>query len=322
MTTRKNWEIPDCNYCGSKKYHILYKNLTYWEYPGRFQIVQCTRCQLVFTSPRPIPSEIGKYYIQENYFGTQDAGKKNDLTDSITMFSPMYARIDTEKKPGKILDIGAGTGSFLYYYKQKGWKVDGVELMKTAVTYAKKHYGITLRNGDFFDFSFTKKSIDVVSLNGALEHVYNPLQTLQRIESLLKDDGLLIFSVPNYASVGRILFGRNWFPWQPPRHLYHYSPKVIKKMLRKAGFTNISITYNYWLQNYYILFQSLRYTASPTFKKTSMGGLVTPFDQRKKTFSLKKYLGKIAGETFARILAFIEPFIKKGEVMIVYAKKN
>jgi len=116
---------------------------------------------------------------------------------------------------------------------ENGWKVGGVELTRNAVSYAKKKYGIKLFQGDFLEKKI-KDVYDVVVLNGALEHLRRPFETLARTRSILKNGGFILISIPNSDSLGRNIFGKNWFAWQPPRHLYHFSPKTVRQMLKKA----------------------------------------------------------------------------------------
>lgn len=316
-----SWEVPICNLCGSKKYKIIYKSLTYWEYNGKFRIVRCISCGLIFTSPRPQLAEMEKYYESEMYFGRDIEAKDNinDEEGSELSYGPVYNLVFNKKKKGKVLDIGAGTGMLLSKFKDAGWDVDGVELTKSAVLYAKKKYAINLRQGDFLDKKFNN-FYDIVILNGSLEHLHKPLETLKKAKSLIKKKGMIVISVPNSDSLGRMIYGRSWFPWQPPRHLYHFSPKTITQMLTKAGFRKIKILHSYDIQNYYILFQSARYAISPKFKKKKSGGLVNPDAPFNSSSSPIIEVGKILAVTFAYLISKIEPIIRKGEVMIVYAE--
>lgn len=317
------WERPNCNLCGSKNYGIMHEKLSYWEYEGIFRIVKCKQCSLVYLHPRPPVTEIGKYYESENYFG-RDIAHEQKLDDAQTreeVFSPAYDVIFKKKKKGKILDIGAGTGLFLSKFKEKGWDVDGIEITSDAVKYAKKFYNVRLRQGDFFDFSLPKGAYDVVALNGALEHMHHPLETLMKSHEYLKKGGLVILSVPNVEGLGRHIFKKNWFPWQPPRHLYHFSPKTARMILEKAGFESIVIKHTYAVQNSYILFQSMRYSKSPKFALKETGGLIDQALVEVKSSSLKVKLGKHIWKLLVSILAKLEEYIGRGEVILVYAKK-
>lgn len=322
MIRKRTQEVPICNLCKSKKFKVIYNKITYWEYKGFFRIVQCYDCGLIFTSPRPILSEMEKYYQQDNYFGRDIRNTNdtyNDKKERVDAYNPAYHLITSRKEKGSILDIGAGTGMFLSEFKDRGWIVDGVELESHAVSYAKKQYKITLRHGDFFQFKFQKKVYDCVTLNGVLEHLHDPLSTLTAIRPLLKRDGLLVLSIPNVSGIGRTIFGKNWFPWQPPRHLYHFSPITIREMLKNAGYTNINISHDYYLQNKYILFHSMRFAKSPKFQKKTQGGLVSNSVQI-RTKGIKIQIGKFIWHFISELLARIEPIIKKGEVMLVYAE--
>jgi len=321
--TKSAWKNPVCNFCQSKEYRVLYPALTYWEYEGTFRIVQCNNCSLVFLSPRPPLREIARYYEVDNYFGRDIqniALKINDSRERNNTFGPVYSLIQSKINKGTILDIGAGTGLFLSHFKSKGWKVDGVELTTDAVSYAEQHYKIKLKKGDFFDFHFKKNTLDVVTLNGALEHLYDPLETLTEIFSILKKGGLVVISVPNVESMGRVLFGKDWFPWQPPRHLYHFSPSTLSKMLQRAGFNNIAIHHNYHLQNKYILFNSLRYQKSPKFQKKPIGGLLKKDNISSPTITVR--LGKHIWNFISETLARFEAVINRGEVLLVVAEKK
>jgi len=317
------WERPDCDLCGSKEFVIMHDKLSYWEYEGVFRVVRCTQCDLVYLNPRPPVSEIGKYYESENYFG-RDIVHEQKLDDAQTreeIFSPAYDVIFKKKRKGKILDIGAGTGLFLSKFKEKGWDVDGIEITSDAVKYAKKFYNVKLRQGDFFDFPLPSEAYDVVTLNGALEHMHHPLETLKKSHEYLKKGGLILFSVPNVEGLGRHLFKKHWFPWQPPRHLYHFSPKTARMMLEKAGFESIAITHTYAVQNKYILFQSMRYGKSPKFALKKTGGLKNQASVEEKSVSLKVKIGKYVWMYLVTILSKVEEYIGRGEVILVYAKK-
>ena len=49
--------------------------------------------------------------------------------------------------------------------------------------------------------------------------------------------GLLVISVPNVHSWDFKLFGRWWFPLDPPRHFYHFDRNSLSATLASAGFS-------------------------------------------------------------------------------------
>lgn len=329
MSNGKNkWENPICNNCKSKKYSILWKNVRNWEFPEKFRIVKCFSCGLVFLSPRPRRLFISNYYAKESYWGT-DLGDTNShlpidwKKQREEGYRNIYKKIFQEKSHGSILDIGAGTGVFLSKFKEKDWQVSGIEYSKDAATYSKRVFGLDIKSGDFLDYSIKRNTYDVIVLNNSLEHLYSPKETLEKAHFVLKNDGLLVITVPNFNSIGAYLFGKHWFPLQPPIHLFHFTYQSLSSMLRGVGFRVISSDHSFWIHNYYSLFQSFRFLFSPKYKKGSDKRRdVDSSNKNLREKTITKEVGKIVFSILSYCIAVFEPFIKKGEVMIIYARKN
>lgn len=263
MTDNKQieWEEAACDFCKGKNLRILLKDVGYWEHDYKFNVVRCSRCGLTFLLPRPKSKYISGFYKSENYWGDDVNAKsrKFDIEhERERIFSPVYKLIDQRK--GRILDIGSGTGLFLTKFKEDEWAIDGVEFSKDAATYAKKAYGITTKIGDFLALSsmFKQNSFDYAVINNVLEHLYKPYETLRAIHGVLKTSGKLIIVVPNIDSLGFKLFKKNWYPLQPPIHLYYFDQKTLRKMLSESGFRINTVSYSYYLHNYFAIFESFR----------------------------------------------------------------
>ena len=104
----------------------------------------------------------------------------------------------SNKKTGKILDIGCGTGDFLKYMHSSGWETDGVETDLGAKLIAEKKLGKKIEE-NFAQIKGEKK-YDVISMWHVLEHVYNLEGYLKKVNKLLKKGGVLVVGVPNCAS--------------------------------------------------------------------------------------------------------------------------
>lgn len=321
------WEKPDCNNCGSKKYKILWRDVGNWEFPEKFRIVKCAFCGLSFLNPRPKKQFINNYYSRKSYWGI-DLGNiishpsRNWRQQRESDYGNLYNRIFKEKTQGSVLDIGAGTGVFLSKFKEKGWDISGVEYSQDATNYAERVFGLNIKRGGFLDYSFKRDIYDVVVLNNVLEHLYFPKETLRKTHLILKKNGLLVVTVPNLNSIGSDLFGKHWYPLQPPIHLYHFTYQSLSSMLSSVGFRIVSSDHSFWVHNYYSLFQSFRFLVSPKYKdnhnkKFVLGGKMSPNSE-----SIIKEAGKIFFSLISRGIAFIEPFINKGEVITIYAKRD
>src|SRR5204863_7031109 len=90
------------------------------------------------------------------------------------------------------------------------------------------------RNSDEL-FSLTVNSFDAITLWHVLEHVHQLHQTMNQLKNLLKENGRLIIAVPNYTSLDAKIYKENWAAYDPPRHLYHFSPQSMKILAEKNG---------------------------------------------------------------------------------------
>ena len=51
-----------------------------------------------------------------------------------------------------------------------------------------------------------------------------------------KKDKYLIIALPNMNAPEIKFLGKDWAPWDAPRHLYHFSPSTATSLLKKYGF--------------------------------------------------------------------------------------
>jgi 2-polyprenyl-3-methyl-5-hydroxy-6-metoxy-1,4-benzoquinol methylase len=319
-----HWEYPKCNYCGKNNYKVLWNKVKTWITDGEFRIVKCINCNFVYLSPRPKKQYIINYYPPETYWGLEIVNSKNRTSskERDAAYGFLYNQILKKKKIGNILDLGAGTGLFLSKFIDLHWGTYGVELSKEACDYAKKVYGLNLITGSFPEVKLPTGAYDVITLNGCLEHLYQPKESLIKIHKLLNKDGIVEITVPNFNSLGKLIFGKHWYALQPPSHLYHYTPDTITNMLKHAGFRSIEINHNYRKHNLYILFESLRLSFSPKFKGNNITSFInTEPISNKNILSIKTEIGKYIAKITTLVLATIEPIVKKGEVITIYAKK-
>lgn len=125
-----------------------------------------------------------------------------------------------------VMDLGCGGGHLLAALKCRQ-KV-GIEINPTARQEASK-YGYFI----FKDISQVgKESIDKVISNHTLEHVLDPIKTLNKIRECLKTNGKLILCLP----IDDWRTERNYRPNDINHHLYTWTPQLIGNCLSEAGF--------------------------------------------------------------------------------------
>ena len=234
-------EIKSCPICGSEshKKHVEGKD---HNVSGRlFTITECLGCGFRFTNPRPKEEYIYKYYQSKDYI-SHSSTKKGIINKvyHLVRFYQFYKKRSiirrvSNKKTGKILDIGCGTGDFLKYMASSGWEADGVETDKGAKRVAEKKLGKKIE--EKLDLINEENKYDVISMWHVLEHVYNVEDYLKKINKLLKKGGVLVVGVPNCASYDAKKYKENWVAYDLPIHLSHFQKNNIKELAKKSSFT-------------------------------------------------------------------------------------
>lgn len=106
------------------------------------------------------------------------------------------------QKGEKIVDLGCGTGYYLFLLSNLGINLDltGFDYDKKAICeavellYEKKIKFVT---GDLHKIPFVDKSFDKAVMSEVLEHVEEDTQVLREIYRILKPNGILVISVPS-----------------------------------------------------------------------------------------------------------------------------
>ncbi|WP_460613203.1 class I SAM-dependent methyltransferase [Hymenobacter seoulensis] len=201
-----------------------------------FAIQQCQACSFQFTNPRPDAAHIGSYYESDEYVShNSGAGGMINQAYKVARFFTMRRKVALVNKlaprKGSLLDYGCGTGHFLAAAKSNGWKVAGWEPNARAREEATQRVGQPLPLLDLAQLPTA--TYDAITLWHVLEHVHELNDTLQQLIRLLKPDGTLIIAVPNIDSLDAQHYRQDWAAYDVPRHLYHFSPKTMKQLLKK-----------------------------------------------------------------------------------------
>ena len=237
--------LPSCPVCSGRQYSKV------CEVTDRFlkrsdklyQVLKCRDCGLGRTEPFPrleeIPSLYPKTYsgditrVVDAYLGGRLIG-----TSSWRMETEKVGLLETFKGGGTILDVGCAEGKFLWALDPLRWDRNGIELNRDTVELVKeKISGMNYIWGDLESPQLETNSFDVITFWHVLEHVPNPVSVIKRGFQLLKPGGIAIISLPNLASLQVEIFGRYWYAFDDvPRHLFHFTPPALTRLLENQGF--------------------------------------------------------------------------------------
>ena len=146
-------------------------------------------------------------------------------------------------KPGRILDVGCGLGFFLSGIDER-WERHGQEVSKPCVDFASQFctaFQGTMQDGDYEDESF-----DAVVSMSVVEHIPDPIPTVQDMWRVLKPGGHLILRTPNFDSGVARRFGENYRLLQTPGHVTLFSDTSLRRLLEDIGFTIEKVAYPYF----------------------------------------------------------------------------
>jgi len=149
--------------------------------------------------------------------------------------------VEDARRPLRILDVGSADGYLGAILKERGHYVAGVERDPRLAERARPIYDRFYRvDVDGFDFP-ERHEYDLIIFADILEHLPDPAAVLRRCVASLKDDGMIIVSVPNVANLVvrlSLLFGRFDYGDRgilDRTHLRFFTLKSLTDMLEQCG---------------------------------------------------------------------------------------
>lgn len=146
----------------------------------------------------------------------------------------------------KILEVGAGYGATLSYLKEQkiANEVVGVDIPANENKSPFKNIDVFLY-GDIegLDLNQYRNYFDCIILADVLEHLVNPSEVLKKISVLLKDEGEILVSIPNFRHKKSIykVFLKGDFSYEESgifdyTHLRFFCKKNIKQLVTNSGY--------------------------------------------------------------------------------------
>lgn len=133
-------------------------------------------------------------------------------------------------KPGRLLDIGAGDGTFCSVAAEGGWKAVGVD-----PALPRPHQSENLHFIRGTTDQVKEEAFDAVTMWDVIEHVPDPVALLHIARQKLKHSGLVFVETGNYLSFNRVSQGRKWWAYQLD-HKWYFNPGIIINLLTRVGF--------------------------------------------------------------------------------------
>ena len=230
--------ISKCPVCGNQQ---LEKYITVRDHSisgEEFELFKCSVCQLLVTQPQPDEKSIGRYYSSDEYISHSDTdeGIINKVYHQVraVMLRQKHDLVCEYQQPGRLLDIGCGTGYFPAYMRENGWEVTGLEPDESARQVALRKLELEIQDINRLP-ELPESTFDVITMWHVLEHVHKLGETISTVRKLLKPTGTFICAVPNYTSADARKYGAYWAAYDVPRHLWHFAPATMTRLLGDRG---------------------------------------------------------------------------------------
>jgi 2-polyprenyl-3-methyl-5-hydroxy-6-metoxy-1,4-benzoquinol methylase len=270
--------VPACPACSSPQRHLLHGGVTDRSYrcaPGSWDVFMCETCSSAYLDPRPTTATAPLAYV--SYWDSRPSSSppsslvrrmrvalRNGYLNSRYGYSlrpssalgpflmpvlPHRRRMADElvrqlhhvPGGGRLLDVGAGDGSFVAMMRRSGWQAEGVEPSRDGVRIAAAS-GVELHPGVFpDDLQLAPASLDAMTFRLVLEHLPDPVTALTAARQALRPGGTLWIATPSIEARAHQRFGRDWILLEAPRHRVIFAPAALTHLLRRLGFEAVTV---------------------------------------------------------------------------------
>ncbi len=206
------------------------------------KVVVNIRTGLVRNEPIPSDAELKSFYSEAyrvDYKGAALPRKRQALRNFRRVAKFVEANKDIVSGAQRILDIGAGSGEFLFTMKEMGKDGRGIEPNRDYSQFCRDAYSLDVRTAHLESGLFEPAGYDFIRLNHVLEHLNQPVKYLEMIAGWLTPGGVLYVEVPNIEEYCRTKSRARLFHYG---HIYNFNPWTLRAVASMAGLSEVAAT--------------------------------------------------------------------------------
>lgn len=219
-------EVSACPICGGAELrpHVTLRAGT--------RVLSCAGC----TNGVTVPTPEAAYDDHPFYSHVHESEPRwRGYSRQVAQFLARHGRTS-----GRLLDVGCSHGLLLEEAQQIGLEAEGIEPSRAAVEHCRRR-GLAVRHGYLEPGAYPPGSFDVVVMSHVVEHVRDAEGLVRTAGALLAPDGVLCLCQTNYTGTLARWLGRRWDYWVEHEHYYHFSPRGIEVLLRRAGLRRVTL---------------------------------------------------------------------------------
>jgi SAM-dependent methyltransferase len=224
------------------------------------RLFTCEACGYLQVDPLPSEDTLRTIY-GEQYFAKSKY--RNDEAQILEQ-SRRARLLDKAGLPRgqKVLDFGCATGLFLEQIKDR-YTAYGCDYSQEAIDLAKdiqpdlekRLYASSPANVLPDDLP----ELDAITAWDVVEHLGDPVGTLERLASQLRPGGILALSTPDNGALTAKLLGRRWAFMTPPEHLGFFNIGNLRRLFERLGLkVEFSVSQGKWANSAFILYKARR----------------------------------------------------------------
>jgi SAM-dependent methyltransferase len=211
------------------------------------EISRCNECGTLQQSSLVEHGDLPGLYreMRDDAYLDEEAGRRRTAKRLLDLVSN-YA------KGGRLLDIGCGHGLLLDEARKRGYETLGLEVSAAGAAFGRDTYGLDIREHTVEELDETEQ-FDVITLIDVLEHLSDPVATIERCRRLLAPDGVLCVVTPDPGSLTARIVGSRWWALVPA-HSYLIPRRTLLELLGARGLVIAadeplvrSFSLGYWL---------------------------------------------------------------------------
>lgn len=203
--------------------------------------------------PVPRSDELSKFYESQYYHLIRNGGRAPHIRKMLeggdvahrerewlrsVMFRDIAETLASLIFEGaNVLDIGAGTGDFVAFMAECGYRAEGIE-PATEPSESAREIGLAIHTADLASWAGDQNNYeryDAVVMVNVLEHVPDPESVVEQSMKLLRPGGVLVIRVPNdFTEIQKAtqekLNKDVWWVFAPD-HINYFSVESLRRFL-------------------------------------------------------------------------------------------